>query len=185
MRACAWIGVAVLGALLTTAVLSLGFVKTASAQNLIEKPKAHSDYDLELEGHLTFLFRRNVAPGLGVRANWELVDPGFIKGLNNTVAFGVGLDLGFNTWCEGVGEDAKCRDADLDFIIPLNLQWNFWFTPEWSAYFEPGVFIGRPRYGMAIGPNVAAGARYQVARNFLLTARVGYPSMTFGASFLF
>lgn len=185
MRGCAWIGVASLGALLTSAVLSLGFAKNASAQNLIEKPKAHSDYDLELEGHLAFLFRRNVAPGLGVRANWELVDPGFIKGLNNTVAIGAGLDLGFNTWCEGVGEEAECSDGDLDFVIPLNLQWNFWFTPEWSAFFEPGVFIGRPRYGAVFGPNASVGGRYQIGRSFLLTLRIGYPTMTFGASFLF
>jgi hypothetical protein len=176
MRACAWIGVGLLGAL-----LSLGLAKNASAQNLIEKPKAHSDYDLELEGHLAFLFRRNVAPGLGVRASWELVDPGFIKGLNNTVAIGTGLDLGFHTDCDAEG----CTDWGVGFVIPLNLQWNFWFTPEWSAYFEPGVFIGRPRYGAVFGPNVAAGARYQIGRDFLLTLRVGYPTMTFGAAFLF
>lgn len=184
MRARAWIGVALL-ALSTSAALCLGFATTASAQNLIEKPKAHSDYDVELEGHLAFLMRRNVAPGLGVRANWEIVDPGFIRGLNNTVAIGIGLDLGFNTWCEGVGPEAECSDGNLDFVIPVNLQWNFWFTPEWSAFFEPGVFIGRPRYGAVFGPDVSVGGRYQLTRDFLLTARLGYPAMTFGASYLF
>lgn len=157
----------------------------ASAQNLIERPKAHSEYNLELEAHLAFLLRRNVAPGLGMRATWELVDPGFIRDLNNTVGVGVGLDLGFNTWCEGVGATQQCTDADLDFTIPINLQWNFWFTPEWSAFFEPGIAFGRRRYGPVFMPNVAAGARYQLGREFLLTLRLGYPAMTFGASYLF
>lgn len=169
------------------AVFGLGMLlpKAASAQNLIERPKAHSEYNLELEAHLAFLLRRNVAPGVGMRATWELVDPGFIRGLNNTVGVGVGLDLGFNTWCEGVGTTQQCTDADLDFIIPVNLQWNFWFTPEWSAFFEPGVAFGRRRYGPVFMPNVAAGARYQLGRNLLLTLRVGYPALTFGASYLF
>lgn len=157
----------------------------AKADNFIERPTAHSNYNVELEGHLAFLLRRNVAPGFGVRANWEIVDPGFIKGLNNTVAVGVGLDLGFNTWCEGIGTTQHCTDADLDFIIPVNLQWNFWFAPEWSAYFEPGIAIGRRRYGAVISPNVAAGARYELARDFQLTLRLGYPAMTFGASYFF
>ena len=172
-------------AVLLGAVVGLTLPAKAHAQSLIEKPKAHSDYNLELEGHLAFLLRRNIAPGLGARATWELVDPGFIKGLNNTVGIGLGLDLGFNTWCEGVGESARCTDGDIDFIIPLNLQWNFWITPEWSAYFEPGIAIGRRRYGPIISPNVAVGARYQLARDLLLTLRLGYPAMTFGASYLF
>lgn len=180
MRSSVWIGVFV--AWVAVAVFS---PRTALADNFIERPKAHTDYNVELEGHLAFLLRRNVAPGLGMRANWEIVDPGFIRGLNNSVAVGVGLDLGFNTWCEGVGTTQHCTDADMDFIIPVNLQWNFWFAPEWSAYFEPGVAFGRRRYGAVFSPLVAAGARYEVARNFLINLRLGYPAMTFGVSYLF
>jgi hypothetical protein len=169
------------------ALVALGVLlpNAALAQNLIQRPKAHSEYNLELEGHLAFLLRRNVAPGFGLRATWEIVDPGFIKGLNNTVGVGVGLDLGFNTWCEGVGTTQRCSDADVDFIIPVNLQWNFWFTPEWSAFAEPGIAFARRRYGPVFIPNLSAGARYQLGRNVLLVARVGYPAMTLGASYLF
>lgn len=168
-------------------VMGFGLLSSgrANAQNYIERPSAHSNYNLEMEAHLAFLLRRNVAPGLGVRGTWELVDPGLIRGLNNTLGVGVGLDLGFNTWCEGVGTTQQCTDGDLDFIIPVNLQWNFWFTPEWSAFFEPGIAIGRRRYGPLWSPNVAAGARYLIARDFLVTLRLGYPAMTLGASYLF
>lgn len=158
--------------------------KPAHAQNLIERPKAHSDYDLELEAHLAFLLR-NAAPGFGARITWELIDPGFIKGLNNTVGVGVGIDLGINEFCEGVGESQTCTQGDLDLVIPATLQWNFWFTPEWSAYFEPGVAFARRRYGPVFAPHAAVGGRYQLARDVLLTLRLGYPAMTFGASYLF
>src|SRR5690606_8712560 len=47
----------------------------AKADNFIERPTAHPNYNVELEAHLAFLLRRNVAPGLGLRANWEIVDP--------------------------------------------------------------------------------------------------------------
>ena len=170
--------------LVVLVTLSAFFGKPASAQNLIERPKAHTDYDLEVEAHLAFLLRR-AAPGFGARVTWELIDPGFIKGLNNTVGVGLGIDLGINKYCQGVGDARTCTEGDLDLVIPATLQWNFWFTPQWSAYFEPGVAFARRRYGPVFAPHAAVGGRYQLSRNVLLTLRLGYPAMTFGASYLF
>ncbi|NUP07475.1 MAG: hypothetical protein HOW73_15605 [Polyangiaceae bacterium] len=161
----------------------------AAAQN-IKTPNGHTDYRAEVEPHFALaIFRRGLiafdghkkdpyfgVPGVGggLRASIEVADPAFIPKLNNTIAISFGMDV---TTC-----DVCHNDAVLYF--PVALQWNFFFSKEWSAYGEVGPMI-RADLGDQVLPDlyVAAGGRYQFNDTVALTARLGYPFFTFGVSF--
>ncbi len=63
------------------------------------------------------------------------MDPGFIPSINNSVGIGVGLD-----WLNGQDHcnPGGCYGYDR-LVLPVVVQWNFWFTPHWSAFGEPGL----------------------------------------------
>lgn len=138
----------------------------AAAQNVIRREGAHPAYATEVEPHLIF----GVPEGLGVgaRLGFNVADRGFINRLNDSVAVSVGGDI------------ALQRNTEL--IIPVAMQWNFWFTPKWSAFGEPGValrFSNRNR----VHPHVGAGGRYMLTDSVALTLRAGWPASSFGVSF--
>jgi hypothetical protein len=161
---------------------------TASAQSLIKRPGAHTQYDVELEPHLAFVdpgFRgRGVGPG--VRATFVVSDRAFVQKINNSVGIGVGADLPFgNHYCHSHGHDNHCRgDGDAYLLVPIVLQWNFWFTKEWSAFGEPGLALRLFDHdGLDIDPFIfAVGGRYQFNSDLGLTLRLGWPEITFGLS---
>lgn len=175
----------VLGAL--TAAASLGVLALSSpamAQNLIKSPTAHSQYSVELEPHLAFDILGDDDFGLGARATFEIVDPGFVTSINNTVGIGVGLD-----WLDGDRCRAGvCRDRDVLFI-PIVMQWNFWFTPHWSAFGEPGLTLEFRDDDFVDGDDTDidvaffVGGRYNFNDRIGLTLRLGRPMASFGVSF--
>ena len=70
--------------------------------------------------------------------------------------------------------------------VPVVLQWNFWLTPHWSVFAEPGIaFRFRDNYGN-LGPDLTlyGGARWEFAPGVTLTMRIGYPAFALGLSFL-
>ena len=70
-------------------------------------------------------------------------------------------------------------------FIPAVLQWNFWFTDRLSAFGEPGVnlfFLGN--HGFGVGPAFYVGGRIRVADRITITARIGYPTVGIGVSFM-
>lgn len=159
----------------------------ASAQT-IKTPNGHPAYRAELEPHLTLaMFNRGLwrygsgrrgwgdpGVGAGFRASIEIADPAFIKKLNNTVAITFGADLTTCDWCY--------RD-NAQLYLPVGLQWNFFFSKEWSAFGEAGL-VGRSDFdGFRPDLMLAAGGRYFFDDTVALTARVGYPFFTFGVSF--
>jgi hypothetical protein len=153
----------------------------------IKTPNGHPAYRAELEPHLTLaVFNRGLwafdrgrsrfwgdpGVGAGFRASIEIADPAFIKKLNNTVAITFGADI---TTCD------YCRDSQL--YLPVGLQWNFFFSKEWSAFGEAGL-VGRSDFdGFRPDFMLAAGGRYLFNDSVALTARIGYPFFTFGVSF--
>lgn len=138
----------------------------AHAQNLIKREGAHPSYATELEPHLGFDLPDGV--GMGLRATFNVADQGFIRRLNDSVGVGVGADLGLQ--------------GDSRLILPVVMQWNFWFTPQWSAFGEPGFAL---RFERRTRPDVhlAVGGRLNFNDDLALTLRLGWPASSLGVSF--
>jgi len=171
------------------ALFCLGLPGTAQAQNLIKNPTAHPHYLVELEPHLLLDFIGEDNLGLGGRATFVIVDPGFVTTINNSVGIGVGLD-----WMSGPehcnADGGFCHDHDR-WNVPVVMQWNFWFTPHWSAFGEPGLafrlrgnehnFHGDDDVDLDVA--LYAGGRYNFNDHIALTMRLGWPAFSIGASF--
>jgi hypothetical protein len=138
----------------------------ATAQNLIKREGAHTPYATELEPHVGFDVPRGL--GVGMRATFNVADHGFIKRINDSVGVGVGADLGVQ--------------GDTELILPVAMQWNFWFTPKWSAFGEPGLAL---RFARRTRPDLhlAAGGRLQFNDDVAMTLRLGWPVSSLGVSF--
>jgi hypothetical protein len=185
-------------------------VARAYEQVVVHDARAPIGYAFELEPHLVL----GTAPpgpgygtgaGLGVRGSFVLAPEGFIRGINDSIALGVGLDFG--RYNAGYGFDGY-RDQCLHFepgpagtsvctqvssnggtytyvFAPVVMQWNFWLTQRFSAFGEPGAnvyLLGG--HGFGISPALYIGGRFQVADRITLTLRLGYPTFAFGVSFM-
>lgn len=164
----------------TTQARSLGFAVGLCAlalgsvsQAQIKQPNSHISYSFELEPHLLLgpispLDPDDDAMGLGFRGTYELVDPGFIMTINNTVGIGFGLD-----------------HQDYITRIPVVMQWNFWLHEKFSVYGEPGIaFRVRNKVGRSFDPFVMyVGGRWHFTEFAALTLRLGHPVASIGVSF--
>jgi hypothetical protein len=66
------------------------------------------------------------------------------------------------------------------------MQWNFWLSRRWSVFGEPGLMVRNRDGDFGVSPFVLyAGGRLRFSDNIALTARIGYPTFSLGASFLF
>jgi hypothetical protein len=121
------------------ALLTLSLVAPAAAraEGTIKNPDDHPHYIAELEPHLSFRNDNYFASGIGVggRFSFPIVDPGFVKGINDTIAIGTGLDLSFLNHCY-YGNQVGCGETVVS--IPLVMQWNFYVAPHISVFGEPG-----------------------------------------------
>jgi len=65
------------------------------------------------------------------------------------------------------------------------MQWNFWFTNWLSAFGEPGInlfFLNN--HGLGAGGAFYLGGRFRIADRITITARLGYPTIGIGVSFM-
>jgi hypothetical protein len=168
-----------------SAALALGasaaallFAPAALAQSVIRQPGVHPDYHFEAEPHLLLAIDPpgkggGAGFGPGFRGTIEIVDNGFISKINNTVGVGFGADY--------VALTAKGDPGT--FIIPVVMQWNFWFDHGWSVFGEPdgALVIGDK---LRARPAGFGGARYHFNESIALTLRAGYPAVSVGVSFL-
>lgn len=144
----------------------------ARADDTIKRPGDHPSYSVEIEPHLLAGFDRfgdDPAIGLGGRFSIPLMDPGFIKKINDSIAITFGIDLLFPR-----------SNAAVD--LPVAMQWNFFVHRKWSVFGEPGLVIGTYREAHAV-PALWAGARYHFNDHVALTMRLGIPSFSIGLSF--
>ena len=164
--------------LITVVGALLAHVAEARADQLVIKhPGRHSDYSVEVEPHFFFGFdppgaKASKGYGPGLRATIELVDNGFIKTINNTVGLGFGFDwIAFQSEHQAVW-------------VPVVMQWNFWLSRSWSVFGEPGggFWLGNAK---GIRPAFYGGGRFHFSDKIALTARVGFPALSLGASFVF
>jgi hypothetical protein len=194
------------GAALSLATLSAG---AAPAQPLtIGQPGEHAPYAVELEPHLAFGLSDPPGPGTrsgigaGLRASFEIAHVGFVGSIDDSVAIGVGADLlhfsgdgdaragscarfvpgpaGTSVCVEVSGGDARSDDL----FVPVDLQWNFWLSRRWSVFVEPGLSVYWSSGGhFGASPALFLGGRLHLTPKVSLTLRIGYPTLTLGASF--
>ncbi len=178
----------------------------ALADDTIKHPGDHPKYGVEVEPHLLWGWTHyNYAPndgfGLGGRFSIPVVDNGFIPSINNSVAISFGIDwLHYDGGCYGYyGPRNGCYVAgDTNYLFfPMVMQWNFFVAQRWSVFGEPGLVIyhgffdycgGYPGCGnpSSTGVDFAfyAGGRYHFNDHVALVLRIGYPTFSFGVSFM-
>lgn len=169
------------------------------------------DYTVEIEPHVVF----GSAPpgpgagsgvGVGVRASVVVAPDGFISDVDDSVAIGFGLDYGhyaaryalngYRDQClqfePGPAGTSVCTDVTSNggsynyLFIPVVMQWNFWLTEKFSAFGEPGLSLyDLGTQGWSASPALYVGGRLRLTDSITLTARIGYPTFSIGASFLF
>ncbi|HEY8041662.1 MAG TPA: hypothetical protein VIF15_17775 [Polyangiaceae bacterium] len=181
--------------LLLLTLLALPLASSARADDTIKHPGDHPLYHVELEPHVLLgwgAFYPGGGFGVGGRASIPIVDNGFVKEINDSVAISFGLDAMFYNACWYNG---SCSATYLQ--IPVVLQWNFFVAQHWSVFGEPGLLIytgflndcpngrdcgGRPAV-TGVEPALFLGGRYHLSDSVALTMRIGFPSFSFGFSF--
>jgi hypothetical protein len=198
----------VFATLLSLGILSIG--ADAAAQSIIRYPGDHPLYHVELEPHV--LLGPFDPPGTGGgtgfgaggRASIEIVKKGFVETINDSVAIGFGLDLlhysggavqrgtcvrsvqappgGVTSVCVAVEQNGSATDYA---ILPVVMQWNFFFTHKWSVFGEPGLAFYWDDYSwLRASPVLYLGGRYHFSDKTTLTLRLGYPTFSLGVSFM-
>jgi hypothetical protein len=169
-----------------------GAALPARAQSVIEQPRQHVGYLVELEPHVDLGFWRYngghghgaVGPGnfgdpefgAGFRATIVIADPAFVRRINDNVGITFGVDL---TGCPS----SYCGNQTIRFWAPVGVQWNFFLTRKVSVFPEAGFVLHADRGGVVPDFFAAAGLRYHFADRTALTFRVGYPFVSVGLSF--
>jgi hypothetical protein len=118
----------------------------------------------------------------GLRYGIPIVDNGFIGPLNNSVYINFGADFYLLGNVPGLG------GGGVGVGVPVTLQWNFYFTDEWSAYGEAGLNAYFDTYtfdgqGLLFGGTwvaAAVGGRYHFSENAALIGRLGSPYASIG-----
>jgi hypothetical protein len=184
------------------------FSVPASAQSTIKQPGQRPHYSFEAEPHLLLGafdppgWPRGSGFGAGFRGTVELVSNGFVKTINNSVGITFGFDWvrypygDFGGVCTrftgGPNGTRICTEVDGGssgrdiFYLPVAMQWNFWLARRWSVFGEPGLlpYVHDGRLG--ISPIAFyAGGRFHFSDQISLTLRIGYPTLSLGASFFF
>jgi hypothetical protein len=186
---------------------TLAFAAAAQAQNRIDQPHGHEHYSVELQPHLVVEWNDywgfNDGIGLGMHASIPVMQDGPVETINNSLAITLGLDwahFGGCYWYNGRGNtvygNGNCSAND--FLLPIALQWNFYFSKLISAFPELGLGIRHVSWdstvvcgagGRCTGSDTGVdlvlwlGVRFHLARSFALTLKLGTPSLLLGASF--
>ncbi|MDP9149426.1 MAG: hypothetical protein M3O36_05740 [Myxococcota bacterium] len=153
-------------------VAAAGASVTAFAEDpTIRSTYQHPSYVFDAEPHFLFgyagPFDADHSAAAGFRGTFNILDHGFVQSINDSVGLGVGVDFA----------------GGRHLIVPVVLQWNFWLSPHWSVFGEPGVAweSGGPN---DVLPIVMGGGRFNFNDSLALTLRAGYPGLSVGLSIL-
>lgn len=164
---------AALASLLAAAAVVFGASTAHADESIIKNPGDHPMYRFEAEPHgligLGGPFGNRADFGAGFRGTIIIVDNGFVKTINNSVGIGFGGDIFFR---------------NTTVFIPVVMQWNFWLSPHWSVFGEPGVGVAvNSANRMPVVPTGYVGGRYHFNDRISLTLRAGFPAFSVGVSF--
>jgi hypothetical protein len=158
-------------------------------------PMMAASYGIEVEVHGAF-GAENVYGATGLGAGVRLSIPLVAGMLGRTVSDNLAISFGGD-----ILHYDNCYYADLcgaDYLMfPVAAQWNLFFGRRVSIFGEAGAFVYKGFFdGCAAGdigcgappdlgvlPTLAVGARVHF-RHVALVARLGYPTVTLGVSFL-
>jgi hypothetical protein len=199
-------------AALAVAIAAACVASPARADDTIKHPGDHPQYSVEIEPHglwgwTHYDYEPDDGFGLGARFSIPIVDKGFVPSINDSVAIGFGVDwlhysgVGCYNYYGPHGPNGCYDVGDSNFLIfPVVLQWNFFVAQRWSVFGEPGLVIyhGFFDYCHNAPPGFAcnnptqtgvdfafyAGGRYHVSDHVALVLRIGYPTFSFGVSFM-
>lgn len=187
----------------------LGAARPAVAQSTINRPGDRTHYQFEVEPHFIANFfdppggGTGAGLGAGVRASFEIVPLGFVDSINDSIAIGVGADF---VHYQGIGvrpgvctrfapgpantsvcvEVSKTGGSSSYLFLPVVMQWNFWLARRWSVFGEPGLDVYWWDHGtVGASPAFYLGGRFHLTDAVTLTLRLGYPTISLGASILF
>ena len=172
------------GALVATgAVASQAHASGLSSDTKISRPfTGKRPYQLDLHVGTT---PWAVGGLIGARFAFPIVQNGFVSSINNSVNIVVGADIGTFRWYND-------GDFGVFMALPVLLNWEFFFHPNWSAFGEAGVGIALAsgyksnfapvNAGWAVG---GVGGRYHINEKIALVLRVGSPNTTFGMTISF
>ena len=164
-----------LGPLRLAALVAVVFALAPAAARaeepyVIEKLGEHPRYLLEFEPLAGVAYDGPFNPHgtavVGFRLTLNLAD-GFVQSINDSVGINAGIEF----------------DLIGNLLLPLDLQWNFWFSDSWSMFVEPGVALSGSATTTII-PVGYLGARLHLNPRVALTLRAGFPDVTFGLSLL-
>ena len=183
-----------------TLMFALSAPRAALADDTIKHPGDHPNYTFEIEPHGLLgwaYYGTSLGFGVGGRMSIIVAQNGFISTLNNSVGVTFGVDYLYYSGC-GYLDSIGCGASILFF--PIAMQWNFYVAKEWSVFGEPGIFIYHnfvdtsyctPGFlgctaptTTGVGPEFFLGGRLHFSEHVALTMRVGYPTLSVGASFM-
>lgn len=168
-------------------------------RSIIRQPGNHLNYSFEAEPHGILSFWGVPGPGdgngvgVGFRGSIPIVDNGFVKTINNSVAISFGADwvhYEVDNWCGAWGGPGNCFwDDDANILwLPVAMQWNFWLSENWSVFGEPGLALrfNDEHYDDDVDLDFVfyGGGRFHFGDVASLTMRLGWPSaLSVGVSF--
>jgi hypothetical protein len=179
------------------ALAALFAASSASAQG--EAPVRRGDdpsfYPLEIEPHFSF-GAENVYGATGIGAGLRVSVPvvwGHLGYVPENLAISFGGDILHYDNCY-FGSDCGANYL----MLPIAAQWNVYVARRVSLFGEAGIFVYKgffnecgpdtpgcsPPSDFGVLPTLAVGARIHLGDNASFTARLGYPTMTLGVSFM-
>jgi hypothetical protein len=196
--------------------LALGWLLPATASAQIKIPGAHPHYAVELEPHVIIQWANepywsDEGFGLGLRATIPFLDNGPVSTINNNMGIGFGLDVAFfdcdDEWYWRRWERTYLPSgwdcSAQDWMLPVVVQWNFFFTPVVSVAAEAGLNISYERISaefpcneepdgwcedddsdVDLEPLFWGGGRFLFGNTVGLMVRLGTPYISLGISIL-
>ncbi|MBX2800193.1 MAG: hypothetical protein KTR31_21115 [Myxococcales bacterium] len=153
----------------------------AYATSIDEPHEGNRPHTLDLHAGVSVY---SVGGAVGARYGIPIVPNGFVPPINNSVYINFGADLYFVGDVFGVGGGNAIG-------IPVALQWNFYFSDQWSAYAEAGfnafLWLGDGDFFRVGSQNLvtAVGGRYHFSDSMALIGRVGSPYAAIGLELSF
>lgn len=155
-----------------------------------------AEYPIEVEPHFTFGAENvygNTGYGGGLRLSLPVV-AGYLGRVPDNLAISFGGDV---VHYENCYFPDRCGANYL--MLPVAAQWNIFVARRVSIFGEAGAFLYKGFFDVCapgdgpgcvapsdfgVLPTLAVGGRIHIGRNASFLARVGYPTITLGFSFL-
>ncbi len=162
----------------------------------LPRARWHPTYAAEIEAHGTIAAFDEFFVGLGGGARFTVPvwSHAPFKGIDDTIAFGIGFDA----VRYGAYKPLDPREPTIGVVayyVPVYMQWNVWLGARASLFVEPTLMWRFADYVDNCGPLPCArttrfmptgslGMRFRIIDRLALTFRAGWPMASIGLSWL-